>query len=447
MNPKLSITLTPFAKQPADIDIDDNDAEQCLKQVIEEGYLATKSLISEAEVKLIAEAIDNITELGLPPIFVYVYDQTWQIFKRLSKIVEPILDANYKITIAGMWAWRIDSDGSGFAIHRDIYAKDTQPDGRPAHLTVWIPFTDATPLNSCIYVLPTHLDPNYPDNLRSKTITEYGDVRALPAKAGSILAWNANIAHWGSKSSQWAEHARISIAMDFSRADADMDANDLAAYASGPDLNSHIASSELSFEQRLNAIGEAMSFYRNRILQYYPAQAELLFEFFNAYSITPQKQDEVEQKKASKNNAQKDETQAVAVQPPEVTHPDLKLVPARKCVVLDCDGQGLGVYASAKIAANEIIETCHTLAVSQEMIDNCSDVFPVDRFSYRLASGQIEQVVAFGFAGIYRHNTSSNATWRQHESIRAFEFYATKDIDIGEEIRINYFLVRQSLKN
>lgn len=435
LNPELSISLAPFSNQPADIDIEDKDAERCLKQVVEEGYLCTRPLIREAEVKLIAQAIDNIAELGLPPVFVYIYDQTWQIFKRLSKIVEPILDPNYKITIAGMWAWHIDSEKSGFSIHRDIYAKDNQADGRPAHLTVWIPFTDATLLNSCIYVLPTHLDPNYPDNLRCKEITNYGDIRAVPAKAGSILAWNANIAHWGSKSSPWADRPRISIAMDFSRADADLNADDLATYASGPDLNSHTASSELSFEQRLNAIGEALSFYRNRIIQYYPEQAEMLFEFFKAYSITPEKNDQ-----AAEDPANKQDAQPPVTEPPQAPAPQLTLQPARKCVVLDCDGQGLGVYASEKIAANEIIETCHTMHVTQEVIKNCSSAFPVDRFSYRLSSGKIEQVVVLGFAGLYRHNIRSNASWRQHESTRAFQFYATKDIDIGEEIRINYFL-------
>jgi len=450
LNPELSITKQPFSHQPADFDIDEDEAEQCLQGIIKEGYLKTNPIIPEPEVKLIADAIEKIHALGLPPVFAYVYDETWQIFRRLSKIVEPILDKNYKITIAGMWAWRIDKTGSGFSIHRDIYAKDAQADGRPAHLTVWIPFTDATPENSCMHMLPINLDPNYPDNMRSKEITNYSDIRALPAKAGSILAWNANIAHWGSKSSSKAQHPRISIAMDFSRADADLDADDLADYASGPDLNAD-NSTEFTFEQRLNAIGESMLFYKNRINQRHADKAALLFEFCKSHAISTANSKEKtmsDQITDNKNIKESERTpSAEKAKSDDDSTNQIKLVPARKCEVRNLDGQGFGVYATEKITARERIEECHIMpTIPQDTFKSRSTPFPIETFNYQYLSGHIEPVVVLGFAGIYRHSTNCNAVWVQHKSARAFQFYALNDIQAGEEIRINYFMGKTVVK-
>ena len=457
MNPGLSITETPFLNQPDDFEVSDNDAVYYLNSIVEEGYLIAESLIPRNEVRLIAEAIEKIVELGLPPVFIYVYDEVWQIFKRLSQLVSPVLDENYKITIAGMWAWRIDKDGEGFSMHRDNYAKDTRDDGRPAHLTIWIPFTDATPHNSCMYMLPIHLDPNYPDNLTRKTIENYSDIRALPAKAGSVLAWNANILHWGSKSSKLAEHPRISIAMDFSRADADMSAENLAYFASGPDLNTD-KSAPLTFEQRLNAIGESIWFYKNRIWQYHAEKADLLFQFCQSYSITqsvislPENNaptlcngvtQEMKPADITDFTAPSDESKIV-----HSNQESFSLKPARKCVIKDCDGQGFGVYAIAKIAAKELIEECHLMpSITQEVFNHCSTAFPIDSFTYQLENGEKEQVVALGFASIYRHSSYQyNAAWIQHETARAFQFYALRDIEPGEEIRINYAMGKTGLK-
>ncbi len=69
MNPHLSITSKHFLKQPLDFNIDRQDAEHYFKKLTKEGYLNTKPIIPEEEVNLIAEAIEKIHSLGLPPIF------------------------------------------------------------------------------------------------------------------------------------------------------------------------------------------------------------------------------------------------------------------------------------------------------------------------------------------------------------------------------------------
>lgn len=479
LNPQLSITPQPFAQQPPLIDISDDAAERCLNRVIDEGYFSTEALIPNAEVTAIADAIERIVGLGLPPVFIYVYDEVWQIFNRLSNVIDPVLDANYKITIAGMWAWYIGNDGEGFPVHRDMFAYNLLEDGRPKHLTLWIPFTDVTPLNSCMHVLPTHLDPNFPDRLREKIVVpNFSHIRALPVKAGAILAWNANIAHWGSKSSKWIERPRISIGMDFSRADADMEGDNLS-YAGGPEV-----AQGLNYQQRLNAIGQAIRFYKKRIPELYPETAEVLFEFSDKYSLTsdsissfskgkPKEKEQADDnvtdnkmvEKTSSSNAQQgsidthdtltnttpvnkaptSETlihevpinEAPASKAPIETT-DKGLSTANKCIIRSCGKQDFSVYATEKIAANEVIEECHLVPVYQEIIQGCSTNHLIESFDFRVSATQIEQVIVLGFAGSYRHSPTANAAWRQRKSKRTFIFYAERDIEVGEEIRIDY---------
>ena len=45
--------------------------------------------------------------------------------------------------------------------------------------------------------------------------------RALPAPAGSLIAWYGNTVHWGSTCSKYANDPRKSIALTFVRGDCD----------------------------------------------------------------------------------------------------------------------------------------------------------------------------------------------------------------------------------
>ena len=103
-------------------------------------------------------------------------------------------------------------------------------------LNVWIPINDATLDNGCIHILPREFDPCFarPDDhahMRAATGAPGGKSvckirfplqcsRALPAPAGSLLAWSGNTIHWGSTCSRYAASPpRKSIAMAFRRRD------------------------------------------------------------------------------------------------------------------------------------------------------------------------------------------------------------------------------------
>jgi hypothetical protein len=59
------------------------------------------------------------------------------------------------------WAWYIDplKEEKGWQPHRDRDTMSTTPD--PQYCTVWIPLTDATLDNGCMFVLPARFDNEY----------------------------------------------------------------------------------------------------------------------------------------------------------------------------------------------------------------------------------------------------------------------------------------------
>ena len=94
------------------------------------------------------------------------------------------------------------------------------PDGAPLSLTMWIPLSEANPLNGCMYIIPADRDPCYNTaEEHTPPRAEPYDIRALPAKPGEFLCWNQAVMHWGAHSSKRAPKARMSMALEFQRGD------------------------------------------------------------------------------------------------------------------------------------------------------------------------------------------------------------------------------------
>jgi len=200
-----------------------------------------------------AVGIDELVQQNLPPVFAFVYDEFWRLRQRLTSLLTAILGEGY-LQLPDLWAWYLPPvDGyAGWGQHRDRLAKMLCPNGMPTALTLWLPLTDATPANGCMYMIPASQDPNYPEQLQSNEITNLQSVRALPAPAGSVLGWNQNVLHWGGRSSSKAILPRISIAWEFQRDDI-------------PAQRSPILSpiSLLTFPQRLTLIGQQIVQYQH----------------------------------------------------------------------------------------------------------------------------------------------------------------------------------------
>ncbi len=260
LNPNLTISDNPFREDRPQYPYDKNKVQEHVRQVIKEGYLQTEPVIDDELTSKLAGAVKRIYRLGLPAPFCFVYDEFWQLLDRLSNILTPVLGENYQF-IPDFWAWHVPKNdtAAGWSPHRDHqYKRHTlREDGKPLVLTLWIPLTDVSPLNACMYVLPLHLDPNYPDNIDNQTVApeHLQSIRALPVKAGSILAWNTYIIHWGSRSSEWASGPRISIGIYYQSGDVSP-FEDITMRFPCP----------VPFEFRLGVIGRSILMYNKNYL-------------------------------------------------------------------------------------------------------------------------------------------------------------------------------------
>jgi hypothetical protein len=260
----MSISESPLgSKKPHEVS--PSDAQKVRQQILEEGYFQVGRVVPRQETKLIADAVRTVVDHGFPAPFVLVYDQVWQSLLRLENLLSPILGASY-YTTRDVWIYYIRGvnedraevkEDSGWSPHRDGKTVITtlRSDGRPKLLDVWIPFTDTTVEHSCMYVLPTHLDPNYPDHLKEWSVPRGSlqDIKALPTEAGGVLGWNEYALHWGSRSSRWADGPRISLAARFRSRDLD-----------GSNLDTLDPNSSFSFQARLATIGTSFDTYGKR---------------------------------------------------------------------------------------------------------------------------------------------------------------------------------------
>jgi len=223
LNPHLTITDTPFAGRPAAYEFSSRDVERARLQICEDGYLHSGPGVSADHCQALATALRRIIEARQHPLFLAVYDEYWRVWPGLAPLLTPILGKDYRI-LGNIWVWCISDQTAraGWTPHRDDqfqHRPTLRDDRRPTLLTVWIPITDATPLNGCMYVLPLSRDPNFPNRPMAFDPGTLQSVRALPAQAGSVLGWNQYVLHWGGAASKWADAPRMSMGLYAQSAD------------------------------------------------------------------------------------------------------------------------------------------------------------------------------------------------------------------------------------
>jgi len=256
LNPHLTITDAPFDHQRIDYAFAAADIERARVQICEDGYLQSGPGVSAHDCQALSTAIERIIEARYHPMFLAVYDEYWRVMQRIAPLLTPILGTNYRV-LGDFWIWCISqrTASAGWRPHRDhqFPRRPTLRDDRtPTIVTVWIPFTDATPLNGCMYLLPLPRDPNFPDRPDDFDPGSLQDVRALPAAAGSVLAWNQYILHWGGSASKWADGPRISTGIY-------AQAGDVPLFTDKPvDFDQ-----DLPFAKRLSLIAANMLLYQS----------------------------------------------------------------------------------------------------------------------------------------------------------------------------------------
>ena len=219
LRPELSIeTAEPRDK------FDVPNAVDLMAQLRFEGYVSVPAVVPPEVVSALHACVKCLHERGIPLPFAFVYDQFWQLFQRLSGFLETVLGSGYR-ALPDFWVWYVQpsEDAKGWSPHRDRVVAAVDRNNTPHSLTAWVSLSDATPLNGCIYVLPAHLDERFKrrfwDGEGNTFVSELQSVRALPATAGSLLAWNQNLLHWGGRASRSGAAPRASAAFEFQRGD------------------------------------------------------------------------------------------------------------------------------------------------------------------------------------------------------------------------------------
>lgn len=201
----------------------------------------------------LSRAIERCASLSIPPVFVFLFDEAWQVFDRQRETLASLLGPGFQV-LPDFWAWRVDPQAgqAGWRPHRDKGYLSLRPDGTPMSLTVWVPLTEAKPANGCMYLLPADRDPVYGTENENNWKVDFPAIRALPGKPGDWFCWNQAVLHWGSQTSKFCHEPRISIALEYQRGDI-------------PPMNEPLlgTSPRMSFDERLRLIAKQILQYQH----------------------------------------------------------------------------------------------------------------------------------------------------------------------------------------
>lgn len=252
--PTLSVGTGRWRDLCEECSLDSAEIDQLAQKLGTEGYFRTKAILPSPLTDKMRSCVEQLRSRSWPPVFAFVFDEFWAILRTasLERLVSAFLGEGYKQT-AGIWTYYVSprKGSTGWPPH-----VDGSGDQR---LSVWLPLTDATLDNGCMYVIPRNVVPeSLPEDYREWGTLEKRELsrllqgsRALPAEAGCVLGWDHSLIHWGSVSSG-STIPRISIAAEFigARAKPNHTEHPLLDTTSLP-----------TFEQRLYIIGRSISDY------------------------------------------------------------------------------------------------------------------------------------------------------------------------------------------
>ena len=234
--PELSIGAGGEVKE---IPFDPDQLSPLSRSLWEKGYIAVPPVFSEDELRPLRQGMLRLSEATIPPVYIYLYDEPWQLFARLGEMLRHFLGEEYAI-LPNLWAWHLSKAGeTGWPLHRDCNAETVFGEGEDAilmSLSLWLPLTDVDESNGCMYVQPK--------NERTET--------PLPAKAGSVLGWRQDLYHRGGTYGDNARNPRMSLSFEFQNCAFDPLAEPLIDPRRLPD-----------FLQRLNIIQAQFAKYRH----------------------------------------------------------------------------------------------------------------------------------------------------------------------------------------
>jgi len=216
--------LVPFASIGEEVVSGDHariapqDAAREKSRLDEDGYFCLKQVFDRERIARMHDIARAVRADGWPVAFAFVYDDFWSIARTpsISAFLEASLGPDF-LQNTVVWAhWVPDAKGvAGWRPHDDYRG------GGDTFLSLWIPLSEATVDNGCMFLVPDRrsrevaaaikAQDSLPDTLFRKTLQ---DVVALPVPPGSLIGWRGDVLHWGGANSG-SSVPRVSLALEF----------------------------------------------------------------------------------------------------------------------------------------------------------------------------------------------------------------------------------------
>jgi hypothetical protein len=205
---------SPLASARADVK---STAElRAAERLASEGWTELAGLVPAHVCASLVTLVGRIVDAALPAVFVYLHPTVLEVGELVRRRASELLGARYEL-IEDLWAWKIEPGHEGWPPHRGI--DDVLLDRRaPELLNTWVALSDAPVDRACMCFVPLDADASYPSDLGRHDVPA-GTARAAPVAAGTALAWNANVLHWGGRCAEDAPAARVSCSFSLARAD------------------------------------------------------------------------------------------------------------------------------------------------------------------------------------------------------------------------------------
>jgi hypothetical protein len=261
LNPSLSVCCHGAGGLSESRAIGPHRRKAILVQLANDGYFEVQSLLPRRALERMRRGIDVLRQHDWPPVFAFVYDEFWQVTRvpSLVRLLATVLGPGYR-QIPHVWSFFVPAalGAAGWKPHVDRGGRSSWE----KRLVLWIPLSDATLDNGCIYVIPrrriAHRIERAWLETKSYTASELNAIlqgsRALPARTGSVLGWDFNLIHWGSACGDGAG-PRVSLSVEFIGPNTEPTRDECPLLEAAADRLP-------PFAQRLHVIGRAIRDYQ-----------------------------------------------------------------------------------------------------------------------------------------------------------------------------------------
>ena len=184
-------------------------------RLINDGYLHLKQPGLQADLAKLAAAMVRIGNAGMPPSFVGVYDEIWSVAGQLSEVMNVLLGGKAQL-VPDFQAILNDTDFVGSTPKRQRPSLGVFDDGTPKSASLWVPLTQSTAENGCVYAVPARFDRNYGKTGATRADASLMSIRALPMQPGDILVMSGETYHWQSRAERHnADGPQLALKWEF----------------------------------------------------------------------------------------------------------------------------------------------------------------------------------------------------------------------------------------